>query len=59
MTTSKRRPGTPAGGTERSRWLNSSRQGSVSHQWCDHFYRLLHSSPRHTERWKEEKETFN
>ncbi len=59
MTTSRWRPGTLAGGTERSRVLNSSRQGSVSHQWCDHFYRLLHSSTRHIERWKEEKETLN
>jgi hypothetical protein len=31
----------------------------VSHQWCEHFYRLLYSSTRHTERWKEEKETLN
>jgi hypothetical protein len=31
----------------------------ISHQWCDHFYRLLYSSTRHTERWKEEKEALN
>ena len=31
------------------RSLHSSRQGSVSHQWCDLFYRLLHSSTRHIE----------
>jgi hypothetical protein len=31
----------------------------VSQQWYEHFYRLLYSSPRHIERWKEEKETFN
>jgi hypothetical protein len=31
----------------------------VSHQWCDHFYRLLYSSTRHIERWKEGKETLN
>jgi hypothetical protein len=24
--------------------------GSVSHQWCDLFYRLLHSYTRHIER---------
>ncbi len=59
MTTPGWRPGTSAGRTERSRVLNSSRQGSVSHQWCEHFYRLLYSSPRHMERWKGEKETFN
>jgi hypothetical protein len=23
---------------------------SVSHQWCDHFYRLLYSSTRHIEK---------
>jgi hypothetical protein len=23
--------------------LTSSRQGSVSHPWCEHFYRLLYS----------------
>ncbi len=33
--------------------------GNVSHQWCEHFYPLLYSSPRHRERWKEEKETSN
>ncbi len=32
---------------------------NVSHQWYEHFYRLLYSSPRHRERWKERKETFN
>jgi hypothetical protein len=26
-----------------SRVLTSSRQGSVSHHWCEHFYRLLYS----------------
>ncbi len=31
----------------------------VSHQWCEHFYRLLHNSTQHIERWKEEKETLN
>ncbi len=31
---------------------------TVSHQWCEHFYRLLYSSTRHIERW-EEKETLN
>ncbi len=31
----------------------------VSHLWCEHFCRLLYSSPRHRERWKERKETFN
>ncbi len=33
-----------------SRSLNSSQQGSVSHQWFDHFYRLLYSSTRHIEK---------
>ncbi len=28
----------------------------VSHQWCDHFYRLLYSSTWHIERWKEERD---
>jgi hypothetical protein len=31
------------------RSLHSSRQGSVSHQWCDLFYRLLHRYTRHIE----------
>jgi hypothetical protein len=31
----------------------------VSHPWCEHFYRLLYSPPRHKERWKERKETSN
>jgi hypothetical protein len=31
----------------------------VSHQWCDLFYRLMHSYTRHEERWWEEKETLH
>ncbi len=32
---------------------------SVSHLWCEHFLSTTVQLPRHRERWKEGKETFN